>query len=382
MDSWPAATGGCSSRWCRIPAPESWWASRERWSSTSKAASTRTGSTTRWKERWADEPDVGSQHRPAHVRRPGGKRAPLLGAAAPPLQSGARRGGDRPRHRWLARHAGAADPRPRLRPVPARGARQHRLLRRLRGGSVRPVLGRALRVATLALDPADDRDHVCRDPHALHHAGRDLGGRLAKLRHDRGVVRSLPRTVETVHRRAATLAPAATREPIEPQPAAPFGPGDQRRRHAHERARLLDALEPNAQRRPPVVEAIPGEIGIPENVEHALPGRSAVRMEEAREHRAVGPRQHHDRVEEGVPPAAAIEGVRVEVAGEDDRPLLVCERREEHRHLMGALAAGAMDLEMDRDRDEGGARALDGRHYADMTSIHSLQVELDALGAG
>ena len=57
------------------------------------------------------------------------------------------------------------------------------------------------------------------------------------------------------------------------------------------------------------------------------------------------------------------------------------EARGQVPDLARAIPARPVDLEMGRDRDEGGAGTLDGGDQADVAPVHALQVELVSLGA-
>ena len=78
----------------------------------------------------------------------------------------------------------------------------------------------------------------------------------------------------------------------------------------------------------------------------------------------------------------AVEGVRVEVAGEDHGAALAGERLADEARLHGAVRAGAVDLEVRGHRDEGRARPLDGGEEGDVPPDHALPLELHPRRAG
>src|SRR5262245_40206732 len=94
---------------------------------------------------------------PPALRRACRRRPALLGAATVLLQRGADGGGADPLRNCLADLAGGPEVGHAARALPARGSGEHRLLRGLPCGPVRPVLGSARGVEALAVGGAAHR---------------------------------------------------------------------------------------------------------------------------------------------------------------------------------------------------------------------------------
>src|SRR5262249_25755418 len=91
--------------------------------------------------------------------------------------------------------------------------------------------------------------------------------------------------------------------------------------------------------------------------------------------------QERKGAEQRVPWPTAVEGVRVEVAGQHHRTDLVLQCLEQGTHLRGAQRPRAMNRQVNRDRNEGPAGTLDRGDQADVPPVHALVAELLAIGA-
>src|SRR5262245_49875580 len=213
----------------------------------------------------------------------------------------------------------------------------------------------------------------------LFREGVDMPVTLPELGDDRGVVGGTPRAVKPGDRGAAATVPAAPGEPVESQVRAALGAPDQRLSGGPAK-RPADLRHPNelqTQRGLAIHVWLPREARLVQRIEQRLARAAPLRPAQAAAQRRLGPGGEHQGAERGVPPATAIERMRVEVAADHDRPTLVLQAIEQRLHLPGAVAPGAMHLEMGRDADERRPRAFDVRHQGDEPPVHALGVELE-----
>ena len=187
-----------------------------------------------------------------------------------------------------------------------------------------------------------------------------------------------------MHRVAAAFGESARGEPIEPQLPAALRP---RQHGAHallrevrEGAQLVDPIEAQLQRGHVVDELIPAKARTRQFIEQRLVVAALVGEQQPVLERALGCEHQRRRAPQRIPRAAAIEGVAVEIAGDQRGANIVGQAFEQRAHLNGAMFARAMDLEMHRHGNERRAGAIDCSDHGDVAAEHALDVKLVGLG--